>query len=81
MHHGWSGMHSLPRSSSLMKLTMRVAKMPSGSSTTTSSPRMLNVRPGCLRRNRKIATITPTSAPWKAMPPFQIAMKSSGWAR
>ena len=64
-----------------MKFTMRVVAIPIGSSTTTSSASTLNVSPGCLRRNRKIAMITPTSAPWKAMPPFQIAMKSIGCVR
>ena len=51
MQYGWSGRHSFPGSSSLMKFTIRVVKMPSESSTTTSSPRTPNVRPGCLRRN------------------------------
>jgi len=64
-----------------MKFTMRVVAMPSGSSTTTSSASTLNVSPGCFRMNRKIADDHADERAVKAMPPFQIAMKSSGCAR
>jgi hypothetical protein len=60
---------------------MPLANMPIGTIITTSSPSTRYVRPGCLRKNKNSATITPTMPPWKAMPPFQTAMMFNGFVR
>ncbi len=52
--------------------------MPIGSIITTSSPTTVYLRPGCLRTKSQIAMSTPIKPPWKAMPPFQTAMKLIG---
>ena len=78
MHQGWSGRQTSPHSSSLIKFTIRTSVMPTGSIITTSSPTTTYFRPGCCRMNSQIATSTPINPPWKAIPPFQTAIKLTG---
>ncbi len=75
------GMHILPSSSSLMKFTMRVARCRAAAAPRPRRRGRRTSAPGACAGTATIATITPISAPWNAIPPFQIAMKSSGCAR
>ncbi len=69
-----------PNSSPLMKFAMRPKKRPMG---TAAVHRSAALQPLTLlrRANAQMAMAQPTSAPWKAMPPFHTAMMSCGLAR
>jgi hypothetical protein len=76
---GRLGSAKRPHSSPLMKLPIRPAAKPVG---THGATRSVTSRKARLREraNSAIATITPSRPPWNAMPPFQTARISNGWA-
>ncbi|MNZ79829.1 hypothetical protein D3C78_984420 [compost metagenome] len=78
MAHGTSV--ALPHSSALMKLPMRPAPRPIGTSGATKS---ISSKNDLLLRlpNHKAASITPMKPPWNDMPPFHTSKIKVGLAR
>ncbi|MCY1412161.1 hypothetical protein D9M71_275600 [compost metagenome] len=70
---------ALPQSSALMKLPMRPAPRPIG---TSGAMKSISWKKLLLLRlpNQRVASITPIRPPWKDMPPFQTSKISSGLA-
>ena len=64
-------MVGLPHSSPLMKLPMRPKNSPSGGSGAVKSKTSAALRPR-RQANSDSAATTPSSPPWKDMPPSQI---------
>ena len=78
MPHGTSV--GRPHSSPLMKLATRPNNSPSGTVAAHRSM-VLSVETLFQRENSQIARPQPSSAPWKAMPPFQTIAISDGFDR
>ncbi len=70
---------TLPHSSELMKLPMRPAPRPMGTSGAMKSISWKKLLPWRLP-NHQTASITPSRPPWKDMPPFQTSKISVGLA-